>query len=328
MSETFLVTGALGCLGAWTVRRLVEQGASVIAFDSGTSTARADLVLERPLTQAATLVVGDIADPATVLSAVRDHGVNRVIHLAALQVPACAADPALGARVNVVGTVNIFQAIAQSEGLVPGVAYASSFAVYGDPSVAVVRDDTPSTPRTHYGVYKAANEASARVFWDTASVRSVGIRPYVVYGVGRDQGLTAGPSLGMLAAVAGQSHRIGYGGTATYQFAADVADCLVSAARAAPQSATVVTLDGVAADMPSLLSLIEAAEPGARGHLTHANTELPFPPGVQADAAERLFAEVQRTPLAAGIEQTLAHFRRNVSAAGFTAVAERLRTGS
>src|SRR2546425_4677243 len=52
--------------------------------------------------------------PYTTLSrsldaAVAGQGITHIIHLAALQVPACAADPPLGARVNVVGTLNAFE---------------------------------------------------------------------------------------------------------------------------------------------------------------------------------------------------------------------------
>ena len=52
-------------------------------------------------------------------------------------------------------------------------------------------------PRTLYGVYKLANEGTARVYWQEDGVASVGLRPFSVYGPGRDQGLTAGPTLAM-----------------------------------------------------------------------------------------------------------------------------------
>jgi FlaA1/EpsC-like NDP-sugar epimerase len=54
--------------------------------------------------------VGDITDLASTQVALpRAAGITDIIHLAALQVPACKANPALGARVNVVGTVNVFE---------------------------------------------------------------------------------------------------------------------------------------------------------------------------------------------------------------------------
>lgn len=308
--DRFLVTGALGCLGAWTVRRLAEEGVPVVTFDLGSDTSRADLVLERPLREVATVVEGDVTDLDALRSAMR--GVTHVVHLAALQVPFCAADPPAGARVNVVGTVNVFQAAADTG--VAGLAYASSFAVYGDPSVSVVKDDTPPDPRSHYGVYKAANEGTARVFWDSAGVASVGLRPYVAYGPGRDQGLTSGPSVAMLAAAVGKPYHVPYGGRSQYQLASDTAASLVHAARVATEGARVVTLDGAVEEMGDVIAIIEDAAPRAKGTLTYEDKALPFPPEADTAAARALFAGVPRTPMREGVEQTVTHFRRALAA--------------
>ena len=45
MSERFLVTGAHGCLGAWTVAELVREGTDVVAFDVAPGNGRAELLL-------------------------------------------------------------------------------------------------------------------------------------------------------------------------------------------------------------------------------------------------------------------------------------------
>jgi nucleoside-diphosphate-sugar epimerase len=314
MADRFLVTGALGCLGAWTVRRLVEEGASAVTFDLGTDTSRADLVLERPLREVATVVEGDITDLEALRAVLREEQITHVVHLAAMQVPFCAADPSLGARVNVVGTVNVFQAVAELGGQVPGVAYASSFAVYGDPTVEVVTEDTRLDPRSHYGVYKAANEGTARVYWTDSGVASIGLRPYVAYGVGRDQGMTSGPSVAMLAAALGRAYHVPYSGRNQYQLAADTGAWLVHAARVCDGGARVVTLDGDVVGMEDVLAMIEAAAPGARGRLTCEDRTLPFPPEASTEAARQLFAGVPRTPMSEGVEQTVAHFRRAIDA--------------
>ena len=104
----FLVTGAYGFIGAWVAHELVRDGRDVVTFDLSSEPRRLRLVLDDAAVDAIPHVAGDIADLATVERALDEHEITHVIHLAALQVPFCRADPPLGARVNVVGTVNVF----------------------------------------------------------------------------------------------------------------------------------------------------------------------------------------------------------------------------
>ena len=201
-SERWLVTGALGCLGAWTVATLAREGAAVVALDLGSD--RRAPAPDREQGRArrpSTFVQGDITEPKTISHTVADHGITHIVHLAALQVPFCKADPVLGAQVNVAGTVNVFEA-AKQHGLAAPIAYASSAAVYDQ--------DGEVAPRTLYGVYKLANEGTGRVYWQDDGVASIGLRPFSVYGPGRDQGITAGPTLAIDAAVRGAAvpHRL------------------------------------------------------------------------------------------------------------------------
>ena len=90
--------------------------------------------------------------------------------------------------------------------------------------------DPSGHPSTHYGVYKFANEGTARIYGADDGIPSVGIRPYVVYGVGRDQGMTSSPTFAMLAAAVGRPWTISYSGTSHLQLASDTAAafCAVS----------------------------------------------------------------------------------------------------
>src|SRR3954451_6221711 len=162
MAEPVLVTGVLGCIGAWTARLLLEDGRSVVGYDLGPSQHRLELVLTPEQRARLTLVRGDITDAAALGRALDEHEVGSIVHLAALQLPFCRADPELGARVNVLGTVNVFEAVNARRGRIPQVVYASSVAVYGpDDSGAQLG---PMRPATHYGFYKLANEGTARVY--------------------------------------------------------------------------------------------------------------------------------------------------------------------
>src|SRR5262249_11824732 len=146
-------------------------------------------------------------------SALDEHEITNVVHLAALQVPFCRADPPLGARVNVLGTVNVFEAVRRRLVPMAPLVYASSVAAF-DPPDDGVAPSMRGHPGTLYGVFKRANEATASVYALEHGVASVGLRPHTVYGVGRDQGLTSAPTAAMLAAAAGLPYAIPYGGAA------------------------------------------------------------------------------------------------------------------
>src|SRR5262249_46502522 len=121
-----LVTGAAGCIGAWIVASLVQRGQHPVVFDLSEDRRRLRLLLSDEQADAGRWLKGDLTDAAAVERAVGDSGAAAIIHLAALQVPFCKADPALGARVNVVGHVNVFEA-ARKRG-VKRLVYASSIA--------------------------------------------------------------------------------------------------------------------------------------------------------------------------------------------------------
>ena len=133
-----LVTGALGCLGAWTLKALVELGEEPVGFDLGSDDARVRLVLSEDERARITLVSGDVTDSGAVGAALDEHGITHVVHLAALQVPFCRADPERGARVNGHGTGVVLEAVKARLDRIRGLAYASSTAVYNasDPSPA------------------------------------------------------------------------------------------------------------------------------------------------------------------------------------------------
>ena len=210
MSDVYLITGGMGCIGAWVLYHLQRQGKRAVCFDLSDDRHRLDLLLSRDEQSAITFVRGDLTDGRQVLDAFTTHGVTHVVHLAALQVPFCRANPALGAQVNVTGTVNIFEA-ARGAG-VRQLTYASSIAVYGPPSLygaGLLPHAATYAPQTLYGVYKVANEQTAKVYWNEYGVASVTLRPYTIYGLGRDQGLTSEPTKAMFAAArGGLSHRL------------------------------------------------------------------------------------------------------------------------
>jgi nucleoside-diphosphate-sugar epimerase len=311
-AERFLVTGVLGCLGAWVARLLVEDGAEVVGFDLGLEPRRLRELMPDERVERIPLVQGDVTRAADLESALDGHGITHVIHLAALQIPFCREDPARGAAVNVLGTVNVFEAVKRRRDRIAGpVVYASSAAYFGpdDAERALEREDALSRPATHYGVYKQANEGNARIYWQDERVPSLGLRPFNVYGPARDQGVTAEPTHAMRAAAAGEGYHIPYGGRATYNYAPDVARALIALSRSGFEGASVVNMPGPVLHMSEVVAAIEAAAPAVAGRITFDDVPLPLPAELATGGLEAVAGPVALTPLADAVAETVAHFR-------------------
>ena len=308
MSNTYFVTGALGCIGAWVVKHLVERGDTPVVFDVGGDPRRIRDVLDDAAFARVRFVTGDITDPDATKRAVAAAAPRAIVHLAGLQVPFCKADPAAGARVNVLGTVHVFEAALAAE--VQRVVYASSAAVFGpgEDGAAAPDESAPCEPTTHYGVYKRANEGTARIYWQDRGLASVGLRPLTVYGVGRDQGLTSGPTTAMKAAVLGRPYRIGFTGATDFNYVGDTAAAFVACAEGGPRGAKVYNLHGDTVRVDDIVRTIETLRPAAKGTLTAAGPVLPIPPQLDGSAFRRDHAQVPCTPLRDGIARTLTRF--------------------
>lgn len=307
MSERFLVTGAHGCIGSWIVHELLADGVPVVALDLSSDASRLKLLVPAVELASVPFIEGDITDAGTVDNAVAAHGITNVIHLAALQVPLCRANPPLGAAVNVVGTVNVFEAVRNRSDTARAVVYASSVAAYDAPAEGADGGAMVAQPSTLYGVFKRANEGIAAVYADDFGVGSIGLRPHTVYGVGRDQGMTSAPTRAMLCAVAGIPYRIPFGGAIQFQYARDVARAFIAASRAVDANASVHDLPGRSTPMEEIVAAIAASAPDAA--ISFEPNPLPFPSVLDGTPLEAVAGPLPETTLADGVRETVERFR-------------------
>ncbi len=310
MSDSvYLVTGSMGFIGAWALYHLVKQGKTVVSYDLSERRDRVNLLLAPDEQQALRFVTGDLTNTDHVIQTLTEHKVTHIIHLGALQVPFVRANPIVGAQVNVVGTANLLEG-AKRLGI-PHVVYASSIAVYGAVDKyppGLIQPDAPLDPHTLYGVYKQANELAARVYWEEYKLTSTALRPYTVYGVGRDQGLTSEPTKAMLAVAAGQPYHLTFGGVCQYQVGSDVALQFIAAAENPLGGAYVFNLGGQPTHMREIVDLIKQIRPGPQ--VTFDDKQLPFPHGFDDTPLRQHFATVYATPLVDGLRATIEHFER------------------
>ena len=308
--ERFLVTGAMGCIGAWVVRNLVKEGALTAVFDLSDDNLRMKLLMSDEEISKVRFIKGSVADLDAVKQALADSQATHVVHLAALQIPFCRAEPSLGSQVNVVGTVNMFEAVRHGEGRVKGFCFASSAAAYGPDTFypeKPVLEEAFLQPNTLYGVYKQANEITARVYWQDWQVSSVCLRPHTIYGVARDQGMTSDLAKAVLAAVARRPFHVKFSGPISLQYTDDAARMFIGAARAGYEGAVVCNMRNDVVEVAEFVEILKSVVPNAQITLDETNV-IPFPADVSDANLQSLLSTVPHTPLEEAIRQMIPQY--------------------
>lgn len=309
----YFLTGAQGCIGSWIVRNLADRGHEVFIYDLDLEPKRLAMLLSQDELAKIHFIQGDISDFDRLKGEVQRHRVTHIIHLAGLQVPICRANPRLGALVNVVGTVNVFEAARSLPEPIQGLVYASSAAVFGpqeDYGEAPLDESVPLLPRTHYGVFKQSNEGNARVFFLDHQISSVGLRPHAVYGPGRDFGITSGPTTAMKAAVLGRPFEIQFGGPVSMLLVDDVAKIFIECAESRKTGARAYNIRGELVTVEEVVEAIEEVVPSARGLIQCRSNQLAIASNFSQQGLKNELGQVPATPLKQGIEQTVETFRR------------------
>ena len=306
-----LMTGGYGCIGSWVAKQLVDAGREVWIYDLKEDTHRLDLILRAEQKSAVHFLAGDVCDLDSLRSAAERVGATHILHLAGLQTPTCRANPLLGAKVNVLGTLAVFETALALKEQVARVVYASSAAVHGPPAAGAagpVADLVRLAPLTHYGAFKVCNELNAQVYWLDHGITSVGLRPWTVYGVGRDFGMTSEPTKAIKSVALGRPYRISYGGMQDLQYAPDVAATFLRALAEPFEGAEAFNLRGTVAPIEAFVAGLCEAAPAARLLVTHGDRQLPIAPDLDDHRLEERLGPIPRTPLRDGIADTLHRF--------------------
>jgi len=181
-----LITGGMGVNGAVTARLMVQDGLRPVLLDN-----RMDLTLMSDIKSEVDIVIGDICDQAALEKAVDDYQVTHIAHLAALMPEPAEANPRLGVKVGVGGTVNVLE-VARARGI-KRVVFTSSKAVYGEinggegpPSYKPVREDYRKIPADLYGAIKVCCEEVGRYYRETYGIEFLALRFVSIYGPGKE----------------------------------------------------------------------------------------------------------------------------------------------
>ena len=168
-----LVTGGAGFIGSNLVDALVDAGDDVVVLDDLSTGFAANVHRD------ATLVEGEVSDPAAVARAVA--GCQVVFHQAAHRAVLRSVEQPLDTdRANVGGTLTVL--VAARDAGVRRVVCASSSSVYGGAEQLPTPETAPLVPRSPYAVSKLAGEHYGRVFWELFGLETVALRYFNVYG--------------------------------------------------------------------------------------------------------------------------------------------------
>jgi nucleoside-diphosphate-sugar epimerase len=296
-NSTIVVTGASGFLAAWILPKLIAQGRKVVAVDIARDETRLRQVMKGPAPQGIIWERADLTKEGIMSRIAEQYAAATILHLAALQIPACKANPLAGAKVNVVGHVSVLEA-ARSVGA--RVVYTSS--------VAAKPRGTANAPANLYGVFKRADEEISRLYAEDFGVSSFGLRPHVVYGIGRDQGETSAVTSAMRAAAFGVSYTVPWTTATCFQFADDIAEMFARVVESEWSGAHLADMTDVVESTADIVAAIRAGAPEA--DVQAAGPERISPTsGFDVAALEQVIGPRPQTPLIEGARRTIQHFQ-------------------
>jgi UDP-glucose 4-epimerase len=194
----YLVTGGTGFVGAHVVHDLHREGHEVTVLDIAPDRGLLSDVLGGAVPSTIQVVSGDVTDLAQLVRVMKSAGTQRVVHLAALLGAPSRANPLRAIRVNVEGTVNVFEAALAVDA--ERVVWASTNGVFGAPSNGgpPLSNDAPHTPISVYGATKSLAEFLGGHYRRERGLDNVALRFTTVYGFGKARSLPRGSGTGFL----------------------------------------------------------------------------------------------------------------------------------
>ena len=290
--KKIIIFGGCGFLGSWIVKYFLLKGYNISIFDLKIQKELLSYVVGKDINKIK-FIQGDITnyDQVQVATSKMDH----VINLAGLMTPDCSSNPILGAKVNVLGSINVFEALKKNN--IKFLVYASSAGVFGQ------KDKYNPFPETHYGAYKLAVEGVARAYFNEANISSVGIRPYVIYGPGREIGGTAGVTLACKAAKQGHNYTINFSGKAGFVYVEDVTNLVERLIDRAPIGALTMNINGITTSVENFVSIIKKIIPDAK--VKFNGKPLNVVEEILGGGPSKIFYDFKYTSLDHGINKTI-----------------------
>ena len=180
MAKAALVTGGAGFIGSHVADRFLAEGYAVTVLDNLSSGRRENMA------KAVRFVEGDITSPEAA-TLVRDGKFDVMCHLAAqIDVRRSVLDPAYDATRNILGSLNLLEAIKASEHRTRVVFSSTGGALYGDFDPPPSAETNSKDPEAPYGIAKLSVEYYLAYYARVHGLDTVALRYGNVYGPRQD----------------------------------------------------------------------------------------------------------------------------------------------
>lgn len=315
-----LVTGGYGCIGAELIKWLLRNTDQRVLLGSRTiSEERTGRIFHDVDHERLSFVSLDVSDRANVDQVFAEYEITRIAHLGALQTPDCNAHRDLGMQINLGGTQHLIEACKASSGKIERFVFASSIAVYG-PRASYPQERVPTlsepNPVNVYGVWKLASEQLCKFFSEDTGTSTISLRPGVLFGPGRDAGLTSTPTTAMKCVALGLPYQIPFRTKQDYLYAPDVGAAFANALMEPFRGYGAFTLPGRTVAMPEFVSTLKTAAAavglGDRFQITHGDEEVPFICDLEFEEVLAAFPKTPCTELEMALRQSLQVYHAQV----------------
>jgi|TARA_B110000438_G_scaffold122325_1_gene119447 UDP-glucose 4-epimerase len=176
----FFITGGAGFIGRHLIESLLENNHDVTIYEDFSNSSEDNI--KNICEQGALVIHGDLSDYSLLEKSLKDF--DFVIHLAAkIDILESITNPEITNKVNVQGTINILKACAKNN--IQNIIAASSAAIYGNPKIIPVTEDSVPNPVSPYGADKLSMEFYLRAFSNMYNLNTISLRFFNVYGKGQ-----------------------------------------------------------------------------------------------------------------------------------------------
>lgn len=269
----YLITGGRGFIGCHVIRQLLRRGNNrILCTDSSKRKTSIHEVLTPEELSQVEFLQADLSNNCTDLltQIMIEYKIDKVIHLAAILGDVAERDPALAVRVNILGTISVFEA-ALAVGI-KRVVWACSQSSFGTkefyqdiyPHAALVPNNAVMNPALVYGATKVFDEFIAEWYYNKYGLETIGLRYCMVFGMARQRGNGQFATELINKPALGEKGIVNYGDTSPcWIYVEDAARATIMATECPDPEDRVFTIGGDIRSLSDCLAYVKTLIPDA-----------------------------------------------------------------